>query len=103
MSSSLRLHLRSNLVGYVALFVALSAGAYAAGLPKDSVRAKQIKAGAVRNEELADSAVNGAKVADGSRHRPSTSAASCRPGRPVLGAPRVRPDRRARRTPGLNS
>jgi hypothetical protein len=59
-------YLRSNLVALVALFVALSAGAYAAGLPKDSIKSKQIKAGAVKNPDLADSAVTSPKVADGS-------------------------------------
>lgn len=39
----IRTHLRSNVVGYVALFLALTAGAYAAGLPKNSVKSKQIK------------------------------------------------------------
>ena len=62
----IRRHLRSNVIGYVALFIALTAGAYAAGLRKDSVRSKQIAAGAVKSDELAADSVNGAKVADGS-------------------------------------
>jgi hypothetical protein len=59
-------HLRSNLVGYVALFIALSAGAYAAGLPKNSVKSKQIKDGQVKMADIAANAVDGSKVADGS-------------------------------------
>jgi hypothetical protein len=62
----IRDHLRSNVVGYVALFIALSAGAYAAGLPRDSIKSKQIKDGQVKTVDLADDAVTGSKVADGS-------------------------------------
>ncbi len=50
----------------IAIFIALGAGAYAAGLPKNSVKSKQIKAGAVKTEELADNAVTSPKVANGS-------------------------------------
>jgi hypothetical protein len=57
MSRRITSHIRSNVVGYAALFVALSGTAYAVGqLPKNSVGTKQIK----------NNAVNGAKVADGS-------------------------------------
>jgi len=62
----IRRHLRTNVIGYVALFAALCTGAYAAGLKKDSVKSKQIAAGAVKSDELADGAVDSAKVADGS-------------------------------------
>jgi hypothetical protein len=57
---------RNNVVGFIALFIALGAGAYAAGLPKDSVKGKQIKAGAVGNAELRANAVTSDKVANGS-------------------------------------
>jgi hypothetical protein len=56
----------ANVTSLLALFVALAAGAYAAGLPKNSVKSKQIKAGAVKADELADEAVTSPKVADGS-------------------------------------
>ena len=58
-------HLRRNVVAYVALFLALSAGAYAAGLKKNSVGSKQIKTAAVKSDELANGAVTGAKLAPG--------------------------------------
>jgi hypothetical protein len=48
-------HLRHNVVAYLALFVALSGTSYAAvTLAKDSVTAKQIKAGSVRTDEVKD-------------------------------------------------
>ena len=50
----------------IAVFVALSAGAYAAGLAKNSVKSKQIKDGAVQSQDLKDGAVSGGDVADGS-------------------------------------
>jgi hypothetical protein len=56
----------SNVMATIAVFIALGAGAYAAGLPRDSVKAKQIKAGAVRSSELAGNAVTSDKVENGS-------------------------------------
>jgi hypothetical protein len=58
-------HLRRNLIAYLALFCALSAGAYAAGLKKNSVGSKQIKSAAVKTDELADGSVTTPKLADG--------------------------------------
>jgi hypothetical protein len=55
-----------NVLGLVALFVALGAGAYAAGLAPDSVRSKHIKDGQVKEADLRDNAVTGPKVADDS-------------------------------------
>jgi hypothetical protein len=49
-----------------AVFIALGGGAYAITLKKNSVRSKQIKAGAVRTGDLANDAVTSQKVADGS-------------------------------------
>ena len=66
MTAAIREHLRSNVVGYVALFIALSAGAYAAGLPRNSVKSKQIKDGQVKLADLAADSVDGSKVANGS-------------------------------------
>jgi hypothetical protein len=56
----------ANVMATVAVFIALGAGAYAAGLGRNTVKSKQIKAGAVKTSEIADGAVNSAKVADGS-------------------------------------
>lgn len=51
--SRLLRHARANTVAYLALLVAMGGTSYAAvTLPKDSVRAKQIKAGAVRTAEV---------------------------------------------------
>jgi hypothetical protein len=58
-------YLRQNAIALVALFIALSAGAYAAGLPKNSVKSKQIKDGAVTTRDLKDGAVVDSKIADG--------------------------------------
>jgi len=54
-------HLRSNVVGYLALFVALGGTSYAATqLPKNSVKAKQIAPNAVTSSKVK----NGSLVAD---------------------------------------
>ena len=53
-------HLRNNVVGYLALFVALGGVSYAAvSVPKHSVGTKQLKKGAVKRAKLANSAVTG--------------------------------------------
>lgn len=60
-------HIRSNVLALVAIFLALSAGAYAVQTaPKNSVVSKSIKDGQVKNLDLANNAVDGAKVADDS-------------------------------------
>ncbi|MDX6586944.1 MAG: hypothetical protein QOI31_1417 [Solirubrobacterales bacterium] len=56
-------HVRSNVVGYFAVFLALSGGAYAAGLDANSVKSKQIKDGQVKTADLAAEAVTEDKVA----------------------------------------
>ena len=81
----IRKHLRSNVVGYVAVFLALSGTATAltgsntvfsdditdgevktADVATDAIRAAKIAAGQVRNSDLAADAVYGNKVADSS-------------------------------------
>jgi hypothetical protein len=66
-------HLRSNVVGYIALFVALSGTALALpgknsvksnDIARGAVKAKAIKDLAVTNAKLADAAVTNAKLAD---------------------------------------
>lgn len=56
-------HLKRNAIAYVALFVALSSGAYAAGLARNSVKSKHIAAQNVRTADIAPGAVNRAQLA----------------------------------------
>src|SRR5690348_1130914 len=56
-------HLRRNVYGLVAIFIALGGSAVAANVAKNSVTSKSIKNGQVKRDDLADGAVNGAKVA----------------------------------------
>ena len=56
-------HLRSNLIAYLALFVALSGTSYAAvALAPGSVGTRQLQTGAVTSKKLANSAVTAAKL-----------------------------------------
>jgi hypothetical protein len=58
-----RSHLRNNVVGYVALFCALSAGAYAATtLPKNSVGTKQLRKNAVIGSKVAGNSLTGTDI-----------------------------------------
>jgi hypothetical protein len=54
MGRSIRTHIRHNVVGYVALFLALTGTAYAAGLAPNSVLSRHIKDGEVRSRDVAD-------------------------------------------------
>jgi hypothetical protein len=54
---------RSNVLGLVAIFIALS-GTAIASVPNNSVTSNKIRNGQVKNPDLAANAVNGAKVAD---------------------------------------
>jgi hypothetical protein len=64
MSRRLGLHLRSNVVGYIALFFALTAGAYAVTeAPRNSVVSRSIKNGQVRTADLGREAVTHSKLA----------------------------------------
>lgn len=53
----------SNVIATIALFVALGGAAIAAGLPRHSVGARQLKRGAVTSHALRKGAVTGAKLA----------------------------------------
>jgi hypothetical protein len=66
--STLRPHLTyANVVSTLCLFIVLGGSSYAAvALTKNSVRSSHIKNGQVKNADLAASAVNSAKVGDGS-------------------------------------
>jgi hypothetical protein len=59
-------HLRSNVVAYIALFFALSAGAYAAGLAPNSVKSKHIKDGQVTGADVEDNGLTGEDLLESS-------------------------------------
>jgi hypothetical protein len=66
MSSSIRDHIRSNVVGYVALFFAVTGVAWAAHTaPKNSVTSKSIRDGQVKTKDVRDGAITNPKLADG--------------------------------------
>jgi hypothetical protein len=66
MFSRIRSHVRSNLVGYIALCFAVGSGAAWAGtvLPRNSVGTVQLQSEAVTTAKLDEEAVTAAKVAD---------------------------------------
>ncbi len=67
MTARLRRHLTiSNALAFTALFIALGAGAFAAGLGRNSVKSKQITDGAVATKDLKDGSLGGREIADGS-------------------------------------
>jgi hypothetical protein len=72
----IRTHLRSNVVGYAAVFIALSGVAYAGGLKKNSVKSKQIKDGQVLTQDIGDGAVGTADLADGAVATPKLADAA---------------------------
>jgi hypothetical protein len=55
-----------NVLGLIALLIALGAGAYAAGLAPNSVKSKHIKDGQVKTRDLALEAVESSRLAPGS-------------------------------------
>jgi hypothetical protein len=57
-------HLRSQAIGYLALFVALGGTAYAVSLPPDSVGTAQLKSSAVTTDKLKRDSVTSARVKD---------------------------------------
>ena len=73
MLKRLSVHMRSNVVAYLALFLALGGvGAYAADkvtskdIAKNAVKSKHIKASAVKTGDVKDNNLTGGDVADGS-------------------------------------
>ena len=65
-SSSVRSHIRSNVVGYVALFMAMGGISYAAGLTPDSVKSKHIKNEQVKAVDIDPTQVQARVGANGS-------------------------------------
>jgi hypothetical protein len=59
----------ANVIASLALFFAVTGGAYALAVPRNSVGAAQIRAGAVRSSEIARNAVRGGELAPGSVQR----------------------------------
>ena len=66
MSRRIADHIRSNVVGYVAVFLALTGVSYAASLPANSVKSKTIKNGQVKTKDIAGGAVTSSDLAAGS-------------------------------------
>ena len=62
MLSKLGSHVRHNVVGYIALFFAVTGVAYAATLPKNSVGTAQLKKNAVTTPKVKKAAVTGPKL-----------------------------------------
>lgn len=58
-------YVRSHHIGLLALFIALSGTAYAASLPRNSVKSKQIKDGQVKTADLGSGAATGSKIGTG--------------------------------------
>jgi hypothetical protein len=71
MGKKVRQHIRSNVIGYLALFVALSGTAYAAGtigsddIIDESILSQDIKNAEVKNPDLAPDSVGTGKIFDG--------------------------------------
>src|SRR5690242_16394178 len=65
-------HLRGNIVGYIALLIALSGTAYATTkvtshqIARDAVRPKHIKDGQVNSADVADNSLTGADIDESS-------------------------------------
>ena len=67
MSRQIHAYLRQNVLGLVAIFIALGGVSWAASsLPRNSVTSVQIRNGAVKGSDLAPNSVGGSKVPDGS-------------------------------------
>src|SRR5437588_2217462 len=63
MSARVVFYLRQNVLGLVAIFIALGGSAYAVGnLPRNSVGTKQIKNGAVTGRKVANSTLTGKNI-----------------------------------------
>ena len=59
-------YIRENILGFVAIFLAMGGIAVAAGLPKNSVKSKQIKNGQVKSVDVADNALTGVDINESS-------------------------------------
>ncbi len=66
MLARMGLHLRHNVVGYLALLVALSGSAYAAGLANNSVKSRHIKNGQVKSADVKNNGLTGTDIREAS-------------------------------------
>jgi hypothetical protein len=55
-------YIRSNILGFIAIFIALGGVSVAAGLAKNSVKSKQIKDGQVKSVDVADDGLTGTDI-----------------------------------------
>jgi hypothetical protein len=55
----------ANVMACIAVFMSLTAGAYAFSVPRNSVGSRQLQAKSVTNGKLANAAVTGSKIAEG--------------------------------------
>jgi hypothetical protein len=78
--------LRSNAVGFLALFVALGGVAWAATAPRNSVVSKSIRDGQVKSVDVAADAIDGSKVADGALDGQDLNLAEVVPGGDLINA-----------------
>ena len=70
MSGRLAAHLKGNVVGYLALFIALGGTSYAAiRLPANSVGTRQVKSNAITSAKVRDGALQGRDLAAGTVRR----------------------------------
>jgi hypothetical protein len=67
MRERVQTHLRNNVIGYVALFFALTTGAYAVThAPRNSVTSKSVKNSSLKGTDVRDGSITGADVGDDS-------------------------------------
>ncbi len=84
-----RAYLRRNALALVALFIALSGAAWAAGLPRDSVSSRQLVDNAVKSRDVKDNGLRGPDVRESSLEQ-VPSAASADDAGPARRQPRER-------------
>ena len=76
-----RAYLRRNALALVALFIALSGAAWAAGLPRDSVSSRQLVDNAVKSRDVKDNGLRGPDVRESSLEQVPSAASADDAGR----------------------
>ncbi len=64
-------HIRNNAIGYLALFVALSGSAYAAGLANNSVKSRHIVNGQVKSPDVKNNGLTGVDIDENTLNLPA--------------------------------